>query len=474
MFVILIPVLYTWCKYIWFTSITYNNFMAYTRLESYLRAYQSTGHIVVLDEHGTYYNLYLLSHVLSTLLNEDRVLYVNALTVLEWVTTILTWKILLKHYKTRKIGTAFTVLALLAIYIAGTTMRSAAILQITLLILLMNKLIEKYRDARLLLILFIVSTYITMDGIPIRLISIITILPVIFLILFKIRRSDSQKTVFPIVTIMFLMLVTTIYDIYSTKYVTRYKEYVTTFIEYALSFLFGDKALIHEPLGLSKATIQFPYPLNIVLTSIRFAITLSYIAYIMFMTFISIYYIVKEKTTIISRSISIAYLIFITLSGAGYIAQYLAARPFDYFVVIQPRFLPLLLSFLHVLSSLDPTKEPLAHPSKKVSIAISGFTFVSLMAVMMLSYLNNDTLSAIVPQEVLSPLSHSGYSYDTSTTLLFLQKYGAETPTVINVNKRTLCFLHSYISGGQLCTKMEFNRNLNIIYGSLSYVISLD
>lgn len=74
LFVILIPVLYTWCRYIWFTSITYNNFMAYTRLESYLRAYQSTGHIVVLDEHGTYYNLYLLTRIILALLNGESII----------------------------------------------------------------------------------------------------------------------------------------------------------------------------------------------------------------------------------------------------------------------------------------------------------------------------------------------------------------------------------------------------------------
>ncbi|MEM1925291.1 MAG: hypothetical protein QXH44_09500 [Pyrobaculum sp.] len=479
LFVILIPMLYTWCKYIWFSSITYDNFFAYTRLESYLRAYQSAGRIVVLDEHGTYYNLYLLSHMLSTLFNEDRVLYINVLVVLEWIITILAWKILLKYYKIHEIGTSFTILALLSPYIAGTTMRSAAVLQIILFILLMNKLTEgikeKYMNAPSLLILFIVSTYIAMDGVPIRLISIITLLPMFFLIVLKIRRSDLQKTIlFIIITVMLLMLITTIYDIFSIKYIIRYKKYASTFIEYALRFLFGERILIHEPLGLSKTALRFSYPLSIVLTPIRFAITLSYIIYMMYMTFLSIKCIFGEKSSIILRSISIAYLIFIILSGTGYIAQYLATRPFDYFVVLQPRFLPLVLALLHVLSSQNPEEKPLACPSKAVSAAISGLTFVSLMAVMMLSYLNNDTLSAIVPQEVLSPLSHSGYSYDTCTTLLFLQKYGTKTSIVVNVNKRTLCFLFSYISEGQLCTEMEFNRDINIIYESLSYVISLD
>ncbi|MEM2297762.1 MAG: hypothetical protein QXH10_10110 [Ignisphaera sp.] len=477
LFAILIPILYVWCRYIWFTSITHDNFMAYTRLERYLRAYQSTGHIVVLDEHGTYYNLYLLSHVLSTLFNENRVVYVNALMVLEWMITILTWKILLKRYKMHKIGTAFMVLALLSLYIAGTTIRSAAVLQIILLILLMNKLTEgmeeKYIDTRLLLILLIVSICISMDGVPIRLLSIITLLLAVFFIVFKIRRLDFQKTVFPIITIVLLMLVTTIYDVYSIKYVIRYKEYASMFIEHTLRFLFGAEVLIREPFGLSKTAMQFPYPLNIVLTSIRSAITLSYIIYIVFMSFLSISCIIKEKTNIILRSVSIAYLIFIALSGAGYIAQYSATRPFDYFILIQPRFLPLLLSLIHVLSSLNLVKKPLARSSKTVSIVASWFMFVSLMAVMMLSYLNNDTLSAIVPQEVLSPLSHSGYSYDTGTALLFLQKYGTKTSSVVNVNKKTLCFLFSYISEGQLCTEIEFNRDLNIIYGSLSYVISL-
>jgi len=469
--VIIVFALYTFCRYVWFTSIMSDNFIAYTRLESYLNAYQSMGRIVVMDEHGTNYSLYLLSYMLLMLFNGNKMLYINSLIILEYAITVLAWKILLKNCKVHDMRITIIILALLSSYIVEIMIRAATVFQIILLIILLYHLIqEKRADARFLPILFILSTSISLDNPPNRLFMSIILLMIIIFGIFRVKCLNFQnKLIFTVVSVL-PILATTTHDVYSLKYIMRYKGYLYTYAEYALQLLFGIETPRVEFLGFSKSAMQFPYPLNVLLSAIRFITTLSYITCVIFAIFLSIYCIAKKEADIISHSISATYLTLATLAGVGYLAQYAALKPFDYFIILQPRFFPLLFLFMLFLNPPSCIRV-FAYPSKKVFITTSSFTFTFLMATMMLLYLNNDVLSAIVPQEILSPFSHSGYNYDISETLLFLRNYGTKVPIVISANQKTVCFLFSYISGEQSCREIESEENLNVIYRSLSYVL---
>ena len=469
----LTPVMFSWLQYLWYMISVNANFITHIRFEAYIDAFYRSGHIVMLEPHGSLFNNYLMPHVLITILGiKGRWSLVTIHMILGCSMIILLAILLCKTLEPRNLLSSVILLLLLsmnAVYVGGLEVSAIDIFVIGILALYIHHTIKTdCADAKHIVPITILAFAVSTESLSATII-VLGILLVSIIIVILTGRSKSM-----------LVLITAIVSIFSKmsldylhlKYMQEYGNYLEWFMNHLCELISGQVWFLREPLGTVHIETTFSF-FNYILSFIKIISFISYIVLIIYSVLNASRIVISKRylpENLVPKAIAIIFMVMLVFAIGGYFAQLVMTRIGDVYGLLHVKFIGILLPLVMAFYSIVSKDESIRYQR----LFMAFFAISIIMAPLMLSYMYSDAPGRLTVYEAKIDY---GYHIDFSEVVNFIFEFNVVKDIYVNTPmmkallsislENPLYFRATYTSGFP-SLRLDLN---SMIYQSKSYTI---